>query len=159
MLTYSFDDRGNEPLYEYLYNQIKKDITSFKLSADEKLPSKRALAKNLNISIITVENAYSQLIAEGYIYSVPKSGFYVCDISSAKPMSEEKPKRVIKTATDKKKYIADFVNNSMSKDSFPFTGAFPCTCSVISSSTISAFSVSASSTVFSSVTESFELFL
>ena len=121
MLTYSFYDRGNEPLYEYLYNQIKKDITSFKLSADEKLPSKRALAKNLNISIITVENAYSQLIAEGYIYSVPKSGFYVCDISSAKPMSEEKPKRVIKTATDKKKYIADFVNNSMSKDSFPFT--------------------------------------
>lgn len=121
MLTYSFDNRGGVPLYEYLYNQIKQDIISFKLSADEKLPSKRALAKNLNISIITVENAYSQLIAEGYIYSVPKSGFYVCDISSAKPMSADKPQRVTKNVTDKKKYVADFVNNSMSKDSFPFT--------------------------------------
>lgn len=121
MLTYSFDNRGGVPLYEYLYNQIKQDIISFKLSADEKLPSKRALAKNLNISIITVENAYSQLIAEGYIYSVPKSGFYVCDISSAKPMSTDKPQRVTKPMTDKKKYVADFVNNSMSKDSFPFT--------------------------------------
>lgn len=121
MLTYSFSDRGATPLYEYLYNQIKKDITSFKLSADEKLPSKRALAKNLNISVITVENAYSQLIAEGYIYSVPKSGFYVSDISTVKSETKPKHKRSVLNALDKKKYIADFVNNSMSKESFPFT--------------------------------------
>ncbi len=120
MLTYSFDKRGGEPLYEYLYKQIKNDIISFKLNAEEKLPSKRALAKNLNISVITVENAYSQLMAEGYIYSVPKSGFYVCDISSVKSSTKEKPKREPVQVETKKKYVADFVNNSTSKDSFPF---------------------------------------
>lgn len=81
MLTYSFDDRGNEPIYEYLYRQIKNDINSHKIKPKEKLPSKRALAKHLNISTITVENTYSQLMAEGYIYSMPRSGFYVSDIS------------------------------------------------------------------------------
>ena len=43
----------------------------------EKLPSKRNFAKNLGISTITVENAYAQLIAEGYIYSIPKKGYFV----------------------------------------------------------------------------------
>lgn len=80
MLTYSFDNRGSDSLYEYLYKQIKQDINAGKLAPREKLPSKRSLAKHLNISTITVENAYSQLMAEGYIYSVPKSGFYVSDI-------------------------------------------------------------------------------
>ena len=80
MLTYSFDNRGNEPLYEYLYRQIKNDINSHKLKPNEKLPSKRALAKHLDISTITVENAYGQLMAEGYIYSIARSGFYVSDI-------------------------------------------------------------------------------
>ena len=41
-----------------------------------------ALAKNLGISTITVENAYAQLIAEGYIYSLPKKGYYVTDIAA-----------------------------------------------------------------------------
>lgn len=81
MLTYSFDNRGKDTLYEYLYKQIKNDINNHKLAPREKLPSKRALAKHLNISTITVENAYSQLMAEGYIYSIPKSGFYVSNIS------------------------------------------------------------------------------
>ena len=82
MLTYSFEDRGNETLYEYLYKQIKNDINTKKLRPQEKLPSKRALAKHLNISTITVENAYSQLTVEGYIYSIPRSGFFVSDISA-----------------------------------------------------------------------------
>ncbi len=43
--------------------------------------SKRTLAVNLGISTITVENSYGQLMSEGYIYSVPKKGYYVSDIS------------------------------------------------------------------------------
>lgn len=81
MLTYSFENIGNTCLYEHLYNCIKADIINKKLPADYKLPSKRAFAKNLDISTITVENAYGQLMAEGFIYSVPKSGFYVSDIA------------------------------------------------------------------------------
>ena len=82
MLTYSFDDRGMDFLYEHLYKEIKNDILIGNLKAHEKLPSKRALAAHLNVSVVTVENSYSQLLAEGYIYSKPKSGFYVCDVKA-----------------------------------------------------------------------------
>lgn len=82
MLTYSFDDRGMDFLYEHLYKEIKNDILMGNLKAHEKLPSKRTLAAHLNVSVVTVENAYSQLLAEGYIYSKPKSGFYVCDVKA-----------------------------------------------------------------------------
>ncbi len=121
MLTYSFENKGSDSLYEYLYKQIKQDILSFTLSPNEKLPSKRALAKNLNISTITVENAYAQLMAEGYIYSVPKSGFYVCDITGRKSdIGEERIKHAVATASTPS-YFADFSNNSTEKDNFPFT--------------------------------------
>lgn len=82
MLTYSFDHIGKETLYEHLYNEIRQDIENGSLKAGEKLPSKRALAEHLSISTVTVENAYAQLATEGYIRSVPRSGFYVADIGS-----------------------------------------------------------------------------
>ena len=142
MLTYSFENRGTDTLYEYLYKQIKNDILSGKLVADEKLPSKRMLAKNLNISTITVENAYSQLVAEGYIYSIPKSGFYVSRIL-ADNMTVPLKKNISDTQNDNKdtaifdnnvsklekkqnnktvqnNYFADFVSNSTTEDAFPF---------------------------------------
>ena len=53
------------------------DILAGKLSAGEKLPSKRALAANLEVSKITVETAYGQLLAEGYISAREKVGFFV----------------------------------------------------------------------------------
>ncbi len=81
MLTYSFSDTGSDSLYQHLYKCIKNDILARNLRAGEKLPSKRSFAKNLGISVITVENAYAQLISEGYLYSVPKKGFFVSDIS------------------------------------------------------------------------------
>ena len=125
MLTYSFDNRGKDTLYEYLYKQIKNDIYSNKLRPNEKLPSKRALAKHLNISTITVENAYSQLVAEGYIYSIPKSGYYVSDISANILKSDN---HIGDNLTDDKteknrsdNYFIDFVNNSTDPENFPFT--------------------------------------
>ena len=80
MLTYNFTNIGSDSLYEYLYKCIKNDILLGNLGVHEKLPSKRRYAKNLGISVITVENAYEQLMAEGYIYSIPKKGFYVADL-------------------------------------------------------------------------------
>lgn len=81
MLTYSFQNIGKDSLYEYLYKCIRQDILEGRIAAGEKLPSKRSFAKNLGISVITVENAYAQLMAEGYIYSVPKSGYYAAKIN------------------------------------------------------------------------------
>lgn len=82
MLTYSFTDTEGLSLYEYIYKCIKEDIIAGKLTANEKLPSKRVFAKNHGISTVTVENAYGQLMAEGYIYSKPKKGFFVSPIEN-----------------------------------------------------------------------------
>ena len=79
MLTYDFSQRDHKPLYIRLYENIRNDIETGKLIADEKLPSKRALAEHLKISVVTVQNTYAQLIAEGYLYSVEKKGYFVAD--------------------------------------------------------------------------------
>ncbi|MBQ9622589.1 MAG: winged helix-turn-helix transcriptional regulator, partial [Treponema sp.] len=76
MLSYNLSE-SNGPLYKSLYQFIREDIQSGKLKSNEKLPSKRTLARNLGISTISIENAYDQLICEGYIYSLPKRGYFV----------------------------------------------------------------------------------
>lgn len=122
MLTYSFENKGDDSLYEYLYKQIKADILNYKLSPDEKLPSKRTLAKHLNVSTVTVENAYLQLMAEGYIYSVAKSGYFVSHLSTTKSSSLTQPVWTAPLANvSADLYFADFVNNSTASDNFPFT--------------------------------------
>lgn len=80
MLTYSMEQRGKVPLYEYLYQCIRKDILSGSLAAGVRLPSKRALAEHLRVSVITVEGAYQQLEAEGYVYTLPRRGFFVAPV-------------------------------------------------------------------------------
>ena len=82
MLTYSFSDIGSQSLYEYLYHCIRQDILNGVLAAGDRLPSKRSFARHLNVSTITIENAYAQLLAEGYIYSIPKKGYYITDITT-----------------------------------------------------------------------------
>ena len=77
MLTYQLKKSPGVPLYEALYRCIRQDILSGKLCANEKLPSKRALAVHLEVSKITVEAAYNQLLAEGFIRSQEKVGYFV----------------------------------------------------------------------------------
>lgn len=89
MLTYSFENIGPEPLYLHLYKCIKNDILDGVLPSGTKLPSKRSFAKNLGISNITVENAYAQLQAEGFIYSIPKKGFYVTELPENMPLTSD----------------------------------------------------------------------
>ena len=66
MLTYDLNRRGEQSIYEYLYQCIRSDILDGVLTAGERLPSKRSLAHHLNIGVITVANAYEQLLTEGY---------------------------------------------------------------------------------------------
>ena len=77
MLTYELKKAPGVPLYEALYRCIREDILSGALPAGTKLPSKRALADNLEVSKITVEGAYNQLLSEGYIRSREKVGYFV----------------------------------------------------------------------------------
>ena len=74
MLTYDLTQRGDESLYEYLYLCIRADIENGSIPAGRRLPSKRALAKHLGVSLITVEGAYSQLVAEGYVRAEARRG-------------------------------------------------------------------------------------
>lgn len=83
MLDYNLENRGEASLYEYVYQQIRDDIVAGRIAAGEHLPSKRAFAGHLGISVITIENAYSQLLAEGYICSKPRRGYYACELPEA----------------------------------------------------------------------------
>ena len=139
MLSYSFKD-NKSPIYEQLYNYIKKDIMSGELPANTRLPSKRSFAGQLSVSVITVENAYNQLMSEGFIYSLSKKGFYVNDIfsigmtspadhSSYKENMINRAKRKEEDLYSKsfdlhyvnQNLFADFNSNSADPASFPFS--------------------------------------
>ena len=77
MLTYHLDPQSKTPLYEQLYRAIRADIMSGALAGGARLPSKRKLAANLRVSQVTVETAYGQLLAEGYLVSEPRRGYFV----------------------------------------------------------------------------------
>ena len=85
MLTYELKKAPGVPLYEALYRCIRADIRSGKLPAGYKLPSKRALAAHLEVSAITVETAYSQLVAEGYLCAREKVGYFVEAVEIIRP--------------------------------------------------------------------------
>ena len=96
MLTYTFEKTNGVSLYEQLYRHIKSDILSGTLAAGEKLPSKRALAAHLEVSVITVKNAYEQLMAEGYLTGVEKKGYFVSSVlpplpSQPPPVTQDAP--------------------------------------------------------------------
>ena len=82
MLTYDLEKRGELPRYDYLYRCIKGDILSGRLGPGERLPSKRALAAHLGTAVATVENAYAQLLEEGYLVSRQRAGYYVAQVES-----------------------------------------------------------------------------
>ena len=88
MLTYNFENVTGV-LYEYLYKCIKEDIISGTLKPGEKLPSKRAFARNHGISTITIQNAYDQLVSEGYVYTIEKKGYYVSEIKEIPALQKE----------------------------------------------------------------------
>ncbi len=122
MLTYSFEQAGDKPLYEYLYACIRDDILSGRLRAGEKLPSKRALARNLGVSTITVEGAYGQLTAEGYCQSAPRRGFFVTNVAPQEQVPPPLPpvRQAVDRSTVRKEWLADFSANSVPVKLFPF---------------------------------------
>lgn len=121
MLTYNISQIDG-PIYKGLYELIKADIKSGKLKSQEKMPSKRSFAKNLGISTISVENAYDQLISEGYIYTLPKKGYFVSEISDILQIPNlPKPKTAINIPQEAKNIQFDFSSNQIETSSFPFS--------------------------------------
>lgn len=121
MITYDLTDT-DQSLYKSLYHHIREDICSGRFEAGEKMPSKRTLARNLGISTITVENAYDQLIGEGYMYAIPKKGYYIADISGIKKVGM--PVQVslnIRKPAKKKDIVFDFSSDQTESTCFPFS--------------------------------------
>ena len=70
-------NKASSPLYEQIATQIKAAIMSGELKAGEAIPSVRALAKSLHISILTVQKAYATLQEDGFIETTAGKGCYV----------------------------------------------------------------------------------
>ena len=77
---FTADKASKKPLYEQLYSYVADEIKNKNIKENERMPSKKALAKYLGISVNTVETAYSILVQEGYLRAVARSGFYVCKV-------------------------------------------------------------------------------
>ena len=121
MLTYHLDPHSKTPLYEQLYRAVRADIMSGTLAGGTRLPSKRQLAANLRVSQITVETAYGQLLAEGYIVSEPRRGYFVQKQLTV-PAQTQAPKAAAPhthaAPADDCKY--DFRTNIVDTECFPF---------------------------------------
>ena len=116
MRTYALENRGGTPLYEYLYRCIREDILAGTLAAGERLPSKRALAEHLHISVMTVEGAYQQLEAEGYVYTLPKRGFFVAEVERPRPAPPTPP---LPETRDAPAWRLDLKSNRVDASRFP----------------------------------------
>ena len=79
----SINFRDSRPIYEQVKDSLRRLIVSGALSPDEKLPSVRELAAQLVINPNTIQRAYRELEAEGYICSVPGRGSFVCQQDAA----------------------------------------------------------------------------
>ena len=92
-----------------IYINVSKMTYCWEISALERsCRRKRTFAKNLGISVITVENAYAQLVAEGYLYSMPKRGFYAADLEIEDSMRDAVPKEILQVANGETSYFAVF---------------------------------------------------
>ncbi|WP_404328790.1 PLP-dependent aminotransferase family protein [Mesobacillus maritimus] len=115
-------DRG-DPLYLQLYQSIKKEIHVGKIEPGVKLPSKRKLALHLEISQTTVETAYEQLLAEGYVESIPRKGIYVREINNdlftnVKEVFNDE-RMVVSKPSDS--FHIDFSHGKIDLDAFPIS--------------------------------------
>ena len=116
MRTYTLKKQPGLPLYEALYRAIREDILTGTLLPGEKLPSKRALASNLEVGKTTVEAAYAQLLEEGYISSRERSGFFV---EAVEPQKKARPVQPVTESVPLPRQGADLTGNGTGQ--FPFS--------------------------------------
>ena len=92
-MTILIDNKSGQPIYEQITEQIREQILTGALSADEALPSIRSLAKDLRISVITTKRAYDELEQEGFLYTVAGKGCFVAE-KNTELLREEDLRRI-----------------------------------------------------------------
>ena len=130
MLIYDFSKRGTRPLYEFLYHCLKEDILTGRIPSGTKLPSKRELASDNQISVRTVMNAYDQLLTEGYITSEEKRGYFAAKLTAEPDRAAFSPYSSPAQAENAEEmeplykedsWYADFTSNNTIYEKFPFS--------------------------------------
>ena len=118
--------------YQQIYEYIRNEIRAGKLSKDERLPSTRSLAEYLQVARSTVESAYGQLLAEGYIQARPCQGYFVCgldelfELAEAVPLREAERDRAKaypgeRKSKERAEVEFDFSPHAISMKDFPFS--------------------------------------
>lgn len=106
------------PLYEQIYRHIRREVEAGNIRPGERLPSSRKLSEYLQVSRTTVDQAYGQLVAEGYLRSAACKGYYACEIESA-VMSRVPAQFSERKRENLKTYRYDFSVNGIESGGFP----------------------------------------
>ena len=120
-LMVPIDNQSRLPLYEQIYQYMKEEIQSGRISAGSRLPSTRILAENLKVSRSTTQMAYEQLLSEGYIEALPCKGYFVCRIEELVRVEKNADEEFAENRSEKEMpYAVDFSTRGIDLDSFPF---------------------------------------
>lgn len=119
-LTIALKKEKGDYYYGQIYNYITNEIKTGKLLVGEKLPSSRLLAENLQVSRSTVQSAYDQLVAEGYLEAKPQSGYFVCKIEELFQIQVDHDYEKQKPVEAQPQVTYDFSPNGIDMTSFPF---------------------------------------
>lgn len=117
MYNYSLTGKNK---YYTLYSLIRDDILRGRIKCGERLPSKRSFAAELGVSVVTVQLAYDQLLAEGYIRSKERSGFFAERVTERLKNERQAPAAEGKEE-QKEKYKIDLVKGNIPPHMFPFS--------------------------------------
>lgn len=120
MLIVGLDPAKKEPLYEQIYICIREEIRTGALPFGSKLPSARRLAKHLDVSRNTIDSAYGQLAAEGYIEARPKRGFFVCQVEELAELDISLEIEEEESEPEKKRMPYDFSPVGVDMSQFPY---------------------------------------
>ena len=99
------DNKSGAPIYEQICEQVRAQIVSGAPKEDEPLPSIRALAKDLRISVSTTKRAYDELLQAGYVYAVAGKGYFVAP-RNVELLREENLRRIEAHLTEVAKLAA-----------------------------------------------------
>ncbi|MDQ1143690.1 GntR family transcriptional regulator/MocR family aminotransferase [Bacillus sp. SORGH_AS 510] len=123
-MTPILNNKDHTPLYIQLANYIKEEILAGKMKPGEKLPSKRKLADYLRLSLNTIQSAYEQLSAEGYVESKPRKGLFVTTLEDDRSLTMQVgPPNVgakREAVLEKEKVTIDFNSGKIDLALFPY---------------------------------------
>ena len=117
-MKYKIDKTEHSPAYLQLYRQIRDDITRQIFRFGDKMPSKRMIAEDTGVSVITAEHAYELLLDEGYLESRERSGYYVVyREADVFPVADENRRERRKPGNSDRRWM-----NTEEREDFPFPG-------------------------------------